>query len=98
MMSYLHIKFRDNWISSFTGVAMTRFCDGRKDRQTADGVTRLLDLLSPFSDAGKNLNSLHPRMLCASSLVEIVQVVLEKWILGKVYTQTTDNRCHEKLT
>ena len=30
-MSYLHTKFHDNWISSFRGVAMTRFWDGRCD-------------------------------------------------------------------
>ena len=62
MISYLHTKFHDNWISSFRGVAMTRFLDGRTDRQTdgrtdghtdgqtdgqTDGVTALLDLLSP---------------------------------------------------
>ena len=50
MMSYLHTKFHDNWISSFRGVAMTRFWDGRTDRQTdgqTNGVTALLDLLSP---------------------------------------------------
>ena len=42
MMSYLHTKFHDNWIGSFRGVAMTRFWDGR-----TDGMTALLDLLSP---------------------------------------------------
>ena len=42
MMSYLHTKFHDNWMSSFRGVAMTRFWDGQ-----TDGVTALLDLLSP---------------------------------------------------
>ena len=50
MMSYLHTKFHDNWISSFRGVLMTRFWDGRTDGQTdgrTDGVTALLDLLSP---------------------------------------------------
>ena len=54
MMSYLHTKFHDNWISSFREVAMTRFWDGQTDRQTegqtdgqTDGVTALLDLLSP---------------------------------------------------
>ena len=53
-MSYLHTKFHENWISSFRGVAMTRFWDGRTDRRTdrqtdgqTDGVTALLDLLSP---------------------------------------------------
>ena len=46
MMSYLHAKNHDNWISSFRGVAMTRFLDGRTDGQT-DGVTALLDLLLP---------------------------------------------------
>ena len=45
MMSYLHTKFHDDWISSFRGVAMTRF---GMDRQT-DGVTALLDLLSPLA-------------------------------------------------
>ena len=44
MMSYLHTKFHDNWISSFRGVAMTRFWDGQ-----TDGVTALLDLLSPLA-------------------------------------------------
>ena len=53
-MSYLHTKFHDNWISSFRGVAMTRFWDGRTDRQT-DGVTALLDLLSPSATQVKNL-------------------------------------------
>ena len=61
MMSYLHTKFHDNWISSFRGVAMTKILgrtDGQTDGQTAgqtdgqtdgqpDGVTALLDLLSP---------------------------------------------------
>ena len=44
MMSYLHTKFHDNWISSFRGVAMTIFWDGQTDR-----VTALLDLLSPLA-------------------------------------------------
>ena len=44
MMSYLHTKFHDNWISSFRGVTMTRFWDGQ-----TDGVTQLLDLLSPLA-------------------------------------------------
>ena len=48
MMSYLHTKFHDNWISSFRGVAMTRFWDGQTDGQT-DGVTALRDLLSPLA-------------------------------------------------
>ena len=47
-MSYLHTKFHDNWISSFRGVAITRFWDGRTDGRT-DGVTALLDLLSPLA-------------------------------------------------
>ena len=50
MMSYLHTKFHENRISSFRGVAMTRFWDGRTDGQTdeqTDGVTALLDLLLP---------------------------------------------------
>ena len=40
MMSHLHTKFHDNWISSFRGGAMSRFWDG---------VTRLLDQLSPLA-------------------------------------------------
>ena len=52
MMTFLPNKFHDNWISSFRGVAMTRFWDGRTDgqtdRQTAE-VTALLDLLSPLA-------------------------------------------------
>ena len=57
MMSYLHTKFHDNWISSFTGVAMTRFWDERTDRQMdrqAEGVTALLDLLLPKATQVKN--------------------------------------------
>ena len=44
MMSYLHTKFHDNWITSFRGVAITRFWDGQ-----TDGVTALLDQLSPLA-------------------------------------------------
>ena len=58
MMSYLHTKFHDNWISSFWGVAMTRFWDGRKDGRR-DGVTRLLDLLSPLATQVKNNTTLN---------------------------------------
>ena len=54
MMSYLHTKFHDNRISSFRGVAITRFWDGRTDRQT-DGVTALLDLLSPTATQVKHM-------------------------------------------
>ena len=60
MMSYLHTTFHDNWISSFRGVAMTRYwdgwTDGRTDGQTdgqTDGVTALLDLLSPSATQAK---------------------------------------------
>ena len=52
VMSYLHTKFHENRISSFTGVAMTIFWDGRTDRQTdgqTDRVTALIDLLSPLA-------------------------------------------------
>ena len=63
MMSYLHTKFHDNWISNFRGVAMTRFWDGRTDRRTdrqtdgqTDGVTALLDLLSPSATQVKILD------------------------------------------
>ena len=57
-MSYLHTKFHDNWISSFRGVAMIRFWDGRTDRRTdgqTDGVTALLDLLSPSATQVKSV-------------------------------------------
>ena len=66
MMSYLHTKFHDNWISSFRGVAMTRFWDGRTDGQTdgrtdrrTDGRTDGRSDCTPrpafaFGDAGKN--------------------------------------------
>ena len=64
-MTYLHTKFHDNWISSFRGVAMTRFWDGRTDRRKdgrtdgqtdgqTDGVTALLDLLSPSATQVKS--------------------------------------------
>ena len=52
MMSYLHTKFHDYCISSFRGVAMTRFWDGQTGGQTdgqTDGVIALLDLLSPLA-------------------------------------------------
>ena len=52
MMFYLHTKFHDNWISSFRGVAMTRFWDGQ-----TDGVTALLDLLSPLASQVKTFRS-----------------------------------------
>ena len=52
MMSYLHTKFHDNWISSFRGVAMTRFWDGRTDR--------LLDLLLPLATQVKRDNGFFP--------------------------------------
>ena len=48
MMSYLHTKFHDYCISSFRGVAMTRFWDGRTGGQT-DVLISLLDLLSPLA-------------------------------------------------
>ena len=51
MHNYICTKFHDNWISSFRGVAMTRFfgrTDGQTDGQT-DGMTALLDLLSPLA-------------------------------------------------
>ena len=58
MMSYLHTKFHDKWISSFRGVAMTRFWDGRTDRRT-DRQTDGRSDCTPrpafaFGDAGKN--------------------------------------------
>ena len=55
MMSYLHTKLHDNWISSFRGVAMTRFWDGRTDRRT-DGRSDCTPRPAfAFGDAGKNL-------------------------------------------
>ena len=50
MMSYLHTKFHDNWISSFWGVAMTRFWDGRTDGRS-DCTPRPV---FAFGDADKN--------------------------------------------
>ena len=52
MMSYLHTKFHDNWISSFRGVAMTRFWDGRTDGPS-DCTPRPA---FAFGDAGKKKN------------------------------------------
>ena len=58
MMSYLHTKFHDNWISSFRGVAMTRFWDGRTDRRT-DGRSDCTPRPAfAFGDAGKNVMQL----------------------------------------
>ena len=62
-MSYLHTKFHDNWISSYRGVAMTRFWDGRTDGLT-DGRTGGRSDCTPrpafaFGDAGKNLLQNH---------------------------------------
>ena len=55
MMSYLHTKFHDNWISSLRGVAMTRFWDGRTDGQT-DGRSDCTPRPAfAFGHAGKNL-------------------------------------------
>ena len=52
-MSYLHTKFHDNWISSFRGVAMTRFWDGRTDGRT-DGRSDCTPRPAfAFGDAGK---------------------------------------------
>ena len=61
-MSYLHTKFHDNWISSFSGIAMTRFwdgrTDGRTDRQTVGQTDGRSDCTPrpafAFGDAGKN--------------------------------------------
>ena len=58
MMSYLHTKFHENRISSFRGVAMTRFWYGRTDRRT-DRRTDERSNCTPrpafaFGDAGKN--------------------------------------------
>ena len=50
MMSYLHTKFHDNWISSFRGVAMTSFWDGRTDGLSDPNPRPAF----AFGDAGKN--------------------------------------------
>ena len=52
MMSYLHTKFHDNWISSFRGVAMTRFWDGRTDGRSDPNPRPAFT----FDDAGKKRN------------------------------------------
>ena len=55
-MSYLHTKFHDNWISSFRGVAMTRFWDGQRDGRK-DGRSDCTPRPAfAFGDAGKNMN------------------------------------------
>ena len=68
-MSYLHTKFHDNWISSFRGVAMTRFWDGQTDgrtnRQTDRRWTDGRSDCTPrpafaFGDAGKNTQCIFP--------------------------------------
>ena len=51
MMSYLHTKFHDTWISSFRGVAMTRFWDGRSDCTPRPALA--------FGDPGKNVKFLY---------------------------------------
>ena len=52
-MSYLHTKFHDNWISSFRGVVMTRFWDGRTDGWT-DGRSDCTPRPAfAFGEAGK---------------------------------------------
>ena len=53
MLSYLHTKFHDNWISSFRGVAMTRFWDGRTDGLDGWSDCTLRPAFA-FGDAGKN--------------------------------------------
>ena len=53
-MFYLHTKFHDKWISSFRGVAMTRFWDGRTDRQTYGRSDCIPRPAFAFGDAGKN--------------------------------------------
>ena len=56
MMSYLHTKLHDNWISSFRGIAMTRFWDGWTDGRT-DGRSDCTPRPAfAFGDAGKNKN------------------------------------------
>ena len=53
MMSYLHTKFHDDWISSFRGVVLTRFWDGQTDGQT-DGRSDCTPRPAfAFGDAGK---------------------------------------------
>ena len=52
-MSYLHTKFHDNWISSFRGVAMTRFWDGQTDGRTDGRSDCTPGPAFAFGDAGK---------------------------------------------
>ena len=54
MMSYLHTKFHDNWISSFRGVVITRFWDGRTDGRTDRRSDCTPWPAFAFGDAGKN--------------------------------------------
>ena len=72
MMSYLHTKFHENRISSFRGVAMTRFWDGQ-----TDGVTRLLDLLSPLATQVKICLNIHLNKQFIKTVCEIKYEVFE---------------------
>ena len=54
MMSYRHTKFHENRISSFRGVAMTRFWDGQMDRRTDRRNDCTPRPAFAFGDAGKN--------------------------------------------
>ena len=66
MMSYLHTKFYDNWISSFRGIAMTRFWEGQTDRRADSGRSDCTPRPAfAFGKAGKNMQQqLHCQMLC----------------------------------
>ena len=72
MMSYVHTKFHDNWISSFRGVAMTRFWDGQTDRRTAQRTDGRSDCTPrpafAFGDAGKNIGT-HWKVLSQGILI-----------------------------
>ena len=62
MMSYLH-KCHDNWISSFRGVAMTRFWDRQTDGRT-DGQRDCTPRPAfAFGDAGKNYCTMDKTMV-----------------------------------
>ena len=73
MMSYLHSKFHDNWISSFRGVAMTRFWDGRTDGRS-DSTPRPAFAVG---DAGKKHENKF-RIRTVSSLVKINHCFVSK--------------------
>ena len=82
MMSYLHTKFHDNWISRFRGVAMTRFwTDGGTDGWS-DCTPRPA---FAFGDAGKNTEWWMWTIICNKAefiFPFLSQPMIEMWFTG----------------